>query len=144
VLVLILANVGTIQNTGGRDTQTMPTLLPSFSSHLLCLPFAPQCIHSQNLAPYWDKLSDEWRDNAAVLIAEVDCTTQSVLCEANGVHAYPTIKYGDPSALAVYEGNRSDITQFIQDLMSPVAQAASDIADEDRLNLRSVKAAEIS
>jgi Thioredoxin len=125
----------------------MPTLLHIFSSHSLCLPFAPRCVYSQNLAPYWEKLSDQREDNAAVLIAEVDCITQSVLCEANGVHAHPTIKHGDPSALAVYEGNRSDIAQFTQDLMSPVAQAASDIAGEERLNLRasrSAKPAEIS
>merc|ERR1712039_1107536 len=44
---------------------------------------------------------------ATALIADVDCTADGkALCEEVGVQGFPTIKWGDPSALEDYKGGR--------------------------------------
>merc|ERR1719362_2627826 len=49
----------------------------------------------------------EFKDSAAVLVADVDCTADGQsLCEEVGVQGYPTIKHGDPADLQDYEGGR--------------------------------------
>lgn len=60
------------------------------------------------MKPDWDKLMEQYQDNAGVLVGDVDCTgAGKPLCEKNGVGGYPTIKYGDPDALQEYPGGRS-------------------------------------
>lgn len=59
------------------------------------------------MKPAWDKLMAEYKDSDKVLIADVDCTASGKdLCETQQVRGYPTIKYGDPSALEDYQGGR--------------------------------------
>jgi len=49
----------------------------------------------------------EYKGNKDVLIGDCDCTADGKsLCEEVGVQGYPTIKYGDPSALEDYQGGR--------------------------------------
>jgi len=61
------------------------------------------------MAADYEKLADEFKDNKAVLIAEVDCTQDEneELCSDNHVEGFPTLKYGDPVALETYEGART-------------------------------------
>jgi protein disulfide-isomerase-like protein len=72
--------------------------------------FAPWCGHCKKLKPDWDKLMAEFDGvkSGPQLVADVDCTTDGgkILCDANGVRGYPTLKYGDPSALEDYQGGR--------------------------------------
>eukprot|EP00493_Phyllostaurus_siculus_P014484 UN14708 len=66
--------------------------------------FAPWCGHCKKMKPAWDKLIKEYKDSTTALIADVDCTAAGKpLCDANGVQGFPTIKYGNPSALEKYE-----------------------------------------
>ena len=59
------------------------------------------------MKPAWDKLMAEFKDSKEVLIGDADCTAGGkALCEEVGVQGYPTIKYGDPSALEDYQGGR--------------------------------------
>ena len=59
------------------------------------------------MKPAWDKLMAEFKDSKDVLIGDCDCTADGKsLCEEVGVQGYPTIKYGDPSALEDYQGGR--------------------------------------
>jgi len=67
------------------------------------------------MAPDWEKLADDWAGHEVGLIAEVDCTTDGKpLCDQNGVKGFPTLKYGDPSALEDYQGGRTfnDLAEF--------------------------------
>jgi hypothetical protein len=59
------------------------------------------------MKPAWDKLMAEFKDSKEVLIGDADCTAGGkALCEEVGVQGYPTIKFGDPSALEDYQGGR--------------------------------------
>jgi len=59
------------------------------------------------MKPAWDKLMAEFKDSKDVLIGDADCTADGKsLCEEVGVQGYPTIKFGDPSALEDYQGGR--------------------------------------
>lgn len=69
--------------------------------------FAPWCGHCKAMAPAWDGLMEEFKDSETLYVAECDCTGECKdLCSHVGVGGYPTIKYGDPSALEDYKGGR--------------------------------------
>lgn len=86
--------------------------------------FAPWCGHCKSMAPDWERLAGEWEGHEVGLIAEVDCTAEESepLCEQEGVQGFPTLKYGDPSALSDYEGGRSydDFATFASENLKPV------------------------
>eukprot|EP00798_Chlamydomonas_sp_ICE-L_P003077 gene3077-13098_t len=54
--------------------------------------FAPWCGHCKTLAPKFQELGTELKDNADVEIAFVDCTQHRDICQTAGVKGYPTIK----------------------------------------------------
>jgi len=66
----------------------------------------------------------------------VDCTTEGkALCEQHGVNGYPSIKYGDPSALEDYNGGRSlkDLQDFAKENLKPMCSPANiDLCDADK------------
>jgi len=65
---------------------------------------------------------DDFKDSATALVADVDCTAGgSSLCEKNGVSGYPTIKWGDPSDLKDYDGERAydQLKKFADDNLGP-------------------------
>merc|ERR1712048_253661 len=69
------------------------------------------------------------------LIADVDCTDEKAkpLCEQNGVEGFPTIKWGDPSALEDYDGGRDfdDLKKFAEENLKPLCSPANiDLCDE--------------
>lgn len=71
------------------------------------------------MKPSWDKLMKEFKDSATTLIADVDCTAAGEdLCSRQGVEGYPTIKFGDPSALEDYDGGRDyeELKKFADEL----------------------------
>ena len=69
--------------------------------------FAPWCGHCKATKPAWDSLMTEYESSETILVADVDCIGEGKsLCEKVGVKGFPTIKYGDPSALEDYQGGR--------------------------------------
>ena len=88
------------------------------------------------MAPDWESLAGEWEGHEIGLVAEVDCTTEAkALCEAEGVKGFPTLKYGDPSALEDYKGGRSlsDFQKFATENLKPVCSVKNiDLCDDDK------------
>merc|ERR1719219_79695 len=78
----------------------------------------------------------EYKDSATALIADVDCTAEGKpLCDANGVQGFPTIKYGDPSALEKYEGGRDfdSLKKFADENLKPMCSPSNmDLCDDDQ------------
>ena len=76
----------------------------------------------------------KFADSPTALIADVDCTTDAkALCDANGVRGYPTLKYGDPSALEDYQGGRDmeSLTKFAEESLKPVCSPSNiDLCDD--------------
>merc|ERR1739846_130396 len=88
------------------------------------------------MAPDWEKLAGEWEGNEIGLVAEVDCTAEGKpLCDANGVKGFPTLKYGDPTALDDYQGGRtfSDLSSFAKDNLKPTCSPSKiELCDDDK------------
>lgn len=98
--------------------------------------FAPWCGHCKKMAPDWEALAKEWEGHEIGLVAEVDCTAEGKpLCDANGVKGFPTLKYGDPSALDDYKGGRSlsDFQKFATANLKPVCSVSNiDLCDDEK------------
>merc|ERR1712224_475831 len=92
--------------------------------------------HCKKLKPDWDKLIDEYKDSKTALVADVDCTTEGKsLCETHGIRGYPTIKWGDPSALEDYDGGRSlsDLQTFASENLKPICGPKNlDLCDDEK------------
>merc|ERR1712032_485602 len=84
----------------------------------------------------WDKLMEDFKDHAAVLIADVDCTAEGKpLCEEVGIEGFPTIKWGDAANLEDYEGGREydELMEFAKENLKPVCSPANlDLCDDDK------------
>jgi thiol-disulfide isomerase/thioredoxin len=95
-----------------------------------------QCGHCKKMAPDWETLAEEFAADKVGLVAEVDCTTAGKpLCDANGVRGFPTLKYGDPSALEDYKGSRAlkDLSKFAKENLKPVCSIANiDLCDDEK------------
>ena len=98
--------------------------------------FAPWCGHCKAMKPAWDKLMAEYEGSASALVADVDCTAGGKdLCEESGVQGFPTVKYGDPSALEDYEGGRDfdSMQKFAKENLGPRCGPASvDLCSEEQ------------
>lgn len=88
------------------------------------------------MKPAWDKLMKKYAGSATALVADVDCTADGKpLCEENGVQGFPTIKWGDPSALEDYEGGRDydDLEGFAKENLKPLCTPNNlDLCDDEK------------
>jgi len=88
------------------------------------------------MKPAWDKLMKEYKGKNGALVADVDCTAKGKpLCDSNGVQGFPTIKWGDPSALEDYQGGRDfdALKKFADDNLKPMCSPANlDLCDDDK------------
>merc|ERR1719387_3345400 len=78
----------------------------------------------------------EYKDSKTALIADVDCTAGGkALCETHGIRGYPSIKYGDPSALEDYQGGRTlkDLQAFAAENLKPMCSPSNlDLCDDEK------------
>jgi len=91
------------------------------------------------MKPDWDKLIEEYKGHASVLIADVDCTAGGKeLCESVGVQGYPSIKYGDPNSLEDYQGGRDmeSLQSFAKESLGPTCGPGNlDLCDDEKKKL---------
>merc|ERR1711892_601872 len=85
-----------------------------------------------------DKLMKKFEGHASALVGDVDCTAEDggkELCETHGVQGFPSIKWGDPSALEDYEGGRDyeDLETFANKNLKPVCSPKNiDLCEADK------------
>ena len=88
------------------------------------------------MKPAWEKLMDAFADSKTALVGDVDCTAAGKpLCDSNGVQGFPTIKWGDPSALEDYQGGRDfdALKKFAEENLKPMCSPANiDLCDDDK------------
>ena len=91
------------------------------------------------MKPAWDKLMANFNtgDNLkTALIADVDCTAAGkAACDKAGVRGYPSIKWGDASALEDYKGGRDydALLKFAQENLKPMCSPSNiDLCDDDK------------
>jgi len=88
------------------------------------------------MKPAWDKLSKKYASNPTAGVYDVDCTSAGKpLCDSNGVRGFPTIKFGDPSALEDYQGGRdySALEKFADENLKPMCSPKNiDLCDDDK------------
>merc|ERR1719386_589957 len=92
------------------------------------------------MKPAWDKIMKNWNKGDRLktsLIGDVDCTADNAksLCEQMGVRGYPTIKWGDASALEDYKGGRdyAALLKFAEENLKPMCSPSNiDLCDEDK------------
>lgn len=88
------------------------------------------------MKPAWDKLMKKYADSKTALVADVDCTAEGKdLCETHGVEGFPTIKWGDPSALEDFEGGRDfdSLLSFAKENLKPLCSPSNiDLCEPDK------------
>merc|ERR1711935_946837 len=91
----------------------------------------------KSMKPSWDKLMKKFDGHASALVADVDCTADESkeLCATHGVQGFPSIKWGDPSALEDYEGGRDyeDLETFANENLKPMCSPKNiDLCDAEK------------
>jgi cellobiose-specific phosphotransferase system component IIA len=75
------------------------------------------------MASDWEKLAGDFASITDALIAEVDCTEDEndKICSENDVKGFPTLKYGNPSAMEDYQGGRDyeSLKSFADENLKP-------------------------
>mmetsp|Transcript_90791 Transcript_90791/g.180536 ORF Transcript_90791/g.180536 Transcript_90791/m.180536 type:complete len:178 (-) Transcript_90791:86-619(-) len=88
------------------------------------------------MKPAWDKLMKDYDGMAGTLVADVDCDGDGRdLCEKHDIEGYPTVKWGDPSDLVDYEGEREydDMKKFAEENLKPMCSPANfELCDEEK------------
>lgn len=88
------------------------------------------------MKPAWDDLMQAYEGSTTGLVADVDCTAEGEsLCSTVGVQGYPTIKWGDPSALEDYDGGRDfdSLKEFADENLKPMCSPSNiDLCDDEK------------
>merc|ERR1719174_1032589 len=96
------------------------------------------------MAPAWNTLMEKYADNPHAVVAEVDCTAGGKpLCDQVGVQGFPTLKWGDASALEDYDGARSEeaLTAFAEENMKPLCNPQNiDLCEEEKAQIEKLQA----
>ncbi|GES98401.1 protein disulfide-isomerase domain [Rhizophagus clarus] len=110
--------------------------------------FAPWCPHCQSIAPIWTRVAVEngnYFKSKNFYVAEVDCTLNGDLCDANNIERYPTMllfnegvkvdlysSKRDFDSFTTYAKSKADqyYTPAIEDLKDPSINTNSDHDNE--------------
>lgn len=87
------------------------------------------------MKPDWDKLMAEFSGSSDRLVGDVDCTAAGKpLCDSNGIKQFPTLKYGDPTKMKEYNGDKdfSSLKDFVVSLGPTCGPGNINLCDEEQ------------
>jgi len=90
--------------------------------------YAPWCGHCQKLAPVWDELAANFKEDKVAKVGKVDCTQHQAICQQHEVRGYPTLAYfRNGQKIESYKGARTldALTDFINTNKASKAGAAA-------------------
>ncbi|TRY71848.1 hypothetical protein TCAL_05412 [Tigriopus californicus] len=128
LLVIGLASMGRAEDDFGLSVKTYTK--ENFKDELakanhFIMFYAPWCGHCKRLHPAWEDLAKKYNEKPEeerdVVIAKVDCTTDTEVCSGQDVTGYPTLKFfkkGEAEA-EKYRGQRSlnDLAKYVNKQM---------------------------
>ena len=78
--------------------------------------YAPWCGHCKAMAPVWADLATKYATSPDVKIAKIDCTTNKISCNEQGIRGYPTLLlFKEGEQLKKYQGGRTaDAMAYVQ------------------------------
>ncbi|XP_077249777.1 protein disulfide-isomerase-like [Tasmannia lanceolata] len=94
--------------------------------------YAPWCGHCKKLAPILDEVAVSFENEADVVIAKIDATSNDIPSDVFEVQGYPTLYFSSASGnLVQYDGinSKEDIIDFVQKNRDTVVQSDS-VKDE--------------
>ncbi|CAO3621625.1 unnamed protein product [Cunninghamella blakesleeana] len=88
--------------------------------------YAPWCPHCQHLAPTWEQMAKELKNQ--VNVGEVNCVDYRDLCFENGVRGFPTLILFKGDKQEVYTGTRSlsSLLSFASSLSGPLIKEVNE------------------
>jgi protein disulfide-isomerase-like protein len=123
VAAMAVSSVAQVNASGVVPSLTLDTFAQETAGKVVFIKFfAPWCGHCKSMAADWEQLATDFADNTdSIMIAEVDCTGKDggeQLCDKSEVNGFPTLKFGDPSAMEEYEGSRDyeSLVDFVKQL----------------------------
>ncbi|KRT80104.1 Thioredoxin [Oryctes borbonicus] len=109
--------------------------------HVLVMFYTPWCGHCKKAKPEFTKAAEHFKDDPKVEFAAVDCTVHQMLCNANDVKGYPTIKYFSYYKVEKqYSGGRTedDFVRFMNDPDQPLLPKVKKAIIDEWLKEKSV------
>lgn len=86
-------------NSEQEDVHTVQYNKDNFSTEIkkknhFVMFYAPWCVFCKRIEPTWEQLAEVSKEeDNNIVIAKVDCTTDSILCNEHDVTGYPTFKF---------------------------------------------------
>lgn len=77
--------------------------------------YSPNCPHCQRLVPVWEKVDESAPSHPQGFhVADVDCTSETLLCERFGIRGVPTLLFFKDGMMYKFAGRReyNDIMKF--------------------------------
>jgi protein disulfide-isomerase A6 len=137
-ILLSLASVALVATaTQELDQASFDALTKSGKNGMIKF-FQPWCGHCTAMKPAWDEVAESVNDSA--FLADVNCSDQEELCQANDVKGYPTIKVYKDGEVSDYSGGRTveALTEYVETELS----VPCNIATGDGCSDKAVKYAE--
>ncbi|KAK1367147.1 Protein disulfide-isomerase [Heracleum sosnowskyi] len=104
--------------------------------------YAPWCGHCKKLAPILDEVAVSFENDADVIIAKFDATTNDVPSEVFDVQGFPTLYFRSASGTVLpYAGDRTkdDFIEFIQKNRDTIAKPVSVKSEESAAKSESAR-----
>ena len=102
--------------------------------------FAPWCGQCKKTAPDWDRMMEEYADNADQLVAEFSCVGEysKTHCDTLVFSDSVTFKWGDASDLQDYQGGRdyNAFKAFVEENLKPMCSPKKiDLCDDNKAEI---------